>query len=628
MKDWNTFFVFAGLCFLLTNAAQVTVHDASELVALFQSGNVPDDIALADDLDFSDTNLINPLGSNNGTCQGYSGVFNGKGHSIKGLEMNATKYAGLFCSLKDATVQNLVFDPSCSFNGTEGAGALSVNLTGSVLIQNVTNKAAVSGNVKAGGLIGYAEGIEEELSISFDECVNEGNVTKAGTGRVFVGGLVGLIYRNKNLTIAVSKCINNGHAIEGYDAGGFFGSVQNNDNVVMTLSHATNNGTLFGAFSGGFCAHVLENTNVVLAFSSCTNNGDASDGVSGGFVASITSNPSVSVTFVKSTNNGAVSAVNSGGFVGLMTANKQVSVTIMSSANNGDVFGNGRYATMNIGGFIGRISKNSNITLALSSSANNGRVTWTSSLIGGFVGEIESNTKMAMTISNSTNNGDATGNDFYTGGFVGHIKLDREAQTFALDIINSANKGEISCTRGVACGLFYVAPACKGEVTTTVLNSINRGNVSAANAYGITNIVTTAKNVVSMGDVNGTTGSAYTFWNASTDVRLFFGMNGTCANCSADTILFAHNSSTGFYEVVRNGEHVEDILNAKSLDQNYGMLWTSDLELFDAPPTPPTPTPSPSPAPYPSPSSKSGATHCALSLLAVFFMGALFMMAL
>ena len=105
-------------------ADHVHVDSAEKLIRLFEeAGGKPLEthIEVTADLDFSFHTL--PLGAfSNGTCVSFSGVFQGNGHSIKGLKMNNTKNegynnSGLFCSLKDATVENLVIDSSCSFIG-------------------------------------------------------------------------------------------------------------------------------------------------------------------------------------------------------------------------------------------------------------------------------------------------------------------------------------------------------------------------------------------------------------------------------------------------------------------------------------------------------------------------------
>ena len=156
---------------------------------------------------------------------------------------------------------------------------------------------------------------------------------------------------------------------------------------------------------------------------------------------------------------------------------------------------------------------------------------------------------MTMMISNSVNNGNVTGSGRSVGGFVG------------------------------ACGIMYASFNKHIILKTKMKNSINKGSVSAStNGYGITNNIIVARNVVSMGDVTGPSGS-FTFWNASTDVDLFHGLHGKCINCSDNATLFKWNTSTGFYEVVETGEHVDDILNDDSVNQHFGIVWTSQLDL-------------------------------------------------
>ena len=152
--------------------------------------------------------------------------------------------------------------------------------------------------------------------------------------------------------------------------------------------------------------------------------------------------------------------------------------------------------------------------------------------------------------------------------------------TLSLFIINSANKGSISAKGGMACGVSCVHPERNFNVNTTILNSINKGSVNAGtDAYGITNNITKSRNVVSMGEVTGSSGF-FSFWKSSTDVDLFFGLKSKCKNCSAKATLFEHNTSTGFYEV-ESHELVHDLLNDEAVNQHFGMVWTSELELVD-----------------------------------------------
>ena len=128
------------------------------------------------------------------------------------------KSAGLFCRLKNATVENLVIDSSCSFNGSS-VGALSVLVSGQFNAANITNYATVNGAEIVGGFIGEVSTSGQTSFVSVRECVNKGNVDGSGS---YVGGFVGVISDGTYTTF--SKCVNNGTVTGGiYYAGGFIG---------------------------------------------------------------------------------------------------------------------------------------------------------------------------------------------------------------------------------------------------------------------------------------------------------------------------------------------------------------------------------------------------------------------
>ena len=277
------------------------------------------------------------------------------------------------------------------------------------------------------------------------------------------------------------------------------------------------------------------------------------------------------MSFENCVNDGTVTGSQGvGGFVGQVEDNTNMDMTISNSTSNGDVTGSDV-----VGGFVGWIGRNTNMTMTISNSTNNGNVIGGGN-VGGFVGFIVGNTNMTMTISNSVNNGDVTGSSF-VGGFVGEVY----SFSWSLFIINSANRGGVQAKSGMACGVFCVDPEYNINVNTTILNSINKGSVNArTNVYGITNNITKARNMVSMGDVTSSSGS-YSFWNTSTDVDLFFGLKSKCKNCGANATLFEHNTNTRFYEVVESHKLVHELLNDEAVSQHFGMVWTSELELVD-----------------------------------------------
>ena len=324
----------------------------------------------------------------------------------------------------------------------------------------------------------------------------------------------------------------------------------------------------------------------------------------GGFVGAINGfNNEIEMTFKDCVNDGNITGSGYiGGFVGGIINTLNLMMTISNCTNNGNctILSDSRY----VGGFVGAISQCSNMTINIYSIVNNGAITGGSN-VGGFVGHLSVGTNMTMIISNSMNTGEISGKSS-AGGFVSSISTGSGAESVLFGIINSVNKGSVSA-EAYACGMFHIEYNTDLDVLTAIHNSINKGSVSAETyAYGIANTVRAANNVVSMGEIAASSDS-FTFWESSTDVDLFFGLDGKCVNCTENTTLFVHNTNTGFYEV-GSGEHVHDLLNAEVEKQNYGIFWTKELDLVDQLVEPsPSPSPLPSPSLFsPSPSSQSG----------------------
>ena len=257
--------------------------NAYDLISLFKhaTGNtLQTDIEVTADLDFSSSALTLPLGAfSNGTCVAFSGVFQGNGHSIKGLKMDNTGNslyddAGLFCSLKDATVENLVIDSSCSFTG-DSAGALSVSVNGSLTVKSTTNNAAVNGKWRVGGFIGTLEYMQEGVSLTLENCTNEGNMTAAGE----VGGLIGYIGYNNNAVVKMNNCHCHGFITgEGQcGVGGLIGRVFSNTAITILLLNNSNNGNVKGSTEniGGFIG-LIDYDGANIQIMNCANFGNVS----------------------------------------------------------------------------------------------------------------------------------------------------------------------------------------------------------------------------------------------------------------------------------------------------------------------------------------------------------------
>ena len=391
----------------------------------------------------------------------------------------------------------------------------------------------------------------------------------------FTGYSAGALSVTATGSLTVTSTTNKASVSGIQSVGGLIGFLQS---TVLSFDGCANDAVITGSkyFVGGFVGRIISNPNMVIIISNSISSGriNGTPRYAGGFVGEIYGNTSMIMTISSSINNGIVTGSNYvGGFFGNVHRNPGMTMTISSSINHGVVTGN-EY----VGGFAGYIDGNTNTNMIISNSINSGIVTGSENNVGGFVGYISFNINMNMTVSNSTNSGISTTERSNVGGFVGCICSSHHS---FLTIINSANKGSIFARSGVAYG-FVGVRFYSPSVETTVINSINKGSVNAGEyAYGITDNITMARNVVSMGGVTGASGS-FTFWNTSTDVDLFYASKDNCFNCSDDATLFQHNTSTGFYEVVENGEHVDDLLNNESVSRHFGMMWTSELELVDS----------------------------------------------
>lgn len=119
----------------------------------------------------------------------------------------------------------------------------------------------------------------------------------------------------------------------------------------------------------------------------------------------------------------------------------------------------------------------------------------------------------------------------------------------------------------------------KDDLSITVMNSMNKGRVDGnTSGFWITNIVTRANNVVSIGEVIGSS-DAFTFWAMSIDVDMIYCMEGNCKRCDSCVTLFVCDNETKKCKGVEDGVQINSLLNEESKKQGYGMIWNNDLEL-------------------------------------------------
>ena len=404
----------------VSQGAVKEVRTAQELIELFEGTNkttVDSDIILLSDLDFSGANLTIPLGSiTDFDCVSFSGKLQGNGHSIKGLTMDNSgrqdfMSAALFCSLENATIENLVVDQSCSFKG-EASGSIASLVTGSLVMRNVINKAPVEGTECPGGFFGWVYTAEKGKTLVFDKCVNEGNIS----GSSGAGGFVGQFVFNINSTLTMSNCENKGNVVaEHEEGGGFVGTFRYNYNMNVCISQTTNYGNVSGAFKiGGFAGSLQALTYPEMV--------QTIRGHKKRALKAVETEKAMSFVLSQFTNNGHIVATPSyyykytqaGGIIGALFAedNKTLDVTISGSVNNEDVhcIGNSSYA----GGLVGYVDTPSELnvlTLKVASSFNGAIITAINGTSCGlFCVNSQHESHVQVTVLNSINKGDIDAN--------------------------------------------------------------------------------------------------------------------------------------------------------------------------------------------------------------------------
>lgn len=499
------------------------VRTADELISIFndKTGSVVEtDIELLQDLDFSNAGLTLPLGAKSfDSCIPFSGTMHGNGFSLK----------------------NLIIE-NHNKEGYQGAGLFCGLGNASVVNLFIDSSCSFRANY-VGALSVTVLG-----SLTVSNVTNKADVFGDVSAGGFIGSIADLKWGSKIITI--EKSVNHGTVDGSTDIGGFIGTIDTNTGLSFSFLKSTNNGNLGGSSSqvGGLVGNFRLNTNTTVAISNFVNNGKVSGNQ------------------------------NVGGVIGLLEGNENIVLTMMGLTSNGDTTASG----FSVGGIIGTIQRNTNVISSLQYCINNGYVLGHGSAVGGFVGTITNNKQEEIYFSSCANNGNVNGTNGYVAGLIGDIDLSFSLNGLSLTVINSENLGRVSSTGRSACGFFCVALNATFNVRTTVMNSINKGNVvSSTDAFGISNTVTMARSVVSIGDVNGDSGS-FTFWMTSNDVDLFFSLKDRCSNCVGETLI-QFNQSKRSFEVVESGQNVHDILNMESTKQQYDMTWTKDLELIAKP---------------------------------------------
>lgn len=126
-----------------------------------------------------------PIGPVEGSS--YTGTFDGKGYTIKNLNVSGSGNIGLFGYVSGGTIRNLTVAGSVTATGGRAGGITCTLIDG--LIENCANLCTVTytgADGSVGGIVGYAYPIDDSVAIR--DCYNIGKID----GGTRTGGILGL----------------------------------------------------------------------------------------------------------------------------------------------------------------------------------------------------------------------------------------------------------------------------------------------------------------------------------------------------------------------------------------------------------------------------------------------------
>lgn len=429
----------------------VEVSTGEQLKAIQNAGSeaLGYNYALMGDINASDVSGYEAIG--NGSSNGFTGTFDGRGNRIIGLNVSGDD-AGIFSTVGTTTVNN--------DDGT------TTTYTGTVKDLNIYSS-TFTGTTTAGAVAGENNGRIEGIVTFGNTVTSKGNA----------GGIVGVNYSGK-----FTDDKNDGELTNGiYD-------VESTGSVIAGSSSAVAGG-LVGRNDGG-----LANS---FSDSAVTVDTNVTSGTSAGLGGVVGINNG-NVQYVDSlgvTNGGATGSSNIGGIIGTNNGN------MYSGYNESIVSGKD-----NVGGIIGENNIDaevSNIVNATSVTGEDKTPTQDDDDISKYVGGLVGTNSGSVT--NGRNNGTITGTN-YVGGMVGSNEADATLKNLVND--SSASITGEQYVGGIA-GDNAGTITTGNEETDETVNLINRGTITGQQYVGgvagsNSGIITNANNDVELNVKDGT----------------------------------------------------------------------------------------------------------------------------
>ncbi len=300
------------------------IGTAEEFMALMNgTANLSGDYKLTADIDLT--------GLAQKPISGFTGTFDGDGHTISGINITGTANdVGLFgvvggTATDPVVIKNLTISGQINGATFSAIGGLVGKVTGCLEIDNVTNKCIVStSGDQVGGIIGFvsvASGACANISIA--NTVNDAEIN----GDQYVGGLVGHVDYNAaalSSTFSISKSANYKNVTSNTNTqiGGIVGYYCfRADNVTSSFTELYNTGDVSGTkYVGGIIGY----TNIPVAdkitVENVLNTGDltATSGVLGGIMGGAINNAGgKDIIFRNVYSSGTVTGTGSATFEGV-----------------------------------------------------------------------------------------------------------------------------------------------------------------------------------------------------------------------------------------------------------------------------------------------------------------------
>lgn len=432
------------------------------------------------------------------TFQGFTGVFDGNGHTVKTTVplFNAPQGA----TIKNLVVENLEADGYISTANNTAAVASGTSFECNFF--NILTRADVGTTSTATGVSTRAAGIAGRTGgyTIFERCTNEGDLS----GNDICGGMTSLVSTDDGSYAVFINCVNKGNITTGNSsAGGIAASVEGPAGTTVFYNCRNEGDVTSPGGAGGILSYTTNTQGLVkLRMYGCTNKGVITS--TGSHAAGMVSYATVPTTIENCINEqdgkilaGTDNASNQdkgGGMVGYSTGRMFIS----GCKNHAPIDGAGQ--TGGIGGWL----FNTNVTVQ--NCQNYGAVTSRKNYAGGIVARSDNgadyNKEVNTLIADCTNEGDVTS---YTGTVAGICTYSQAPATF----IRCVNKGKVSAREDTPANIGVTAGGIAGNYVAplTVIDCRNEGAVTGKGQYTVDESGTvTAQSSGNAGGIVGSSG--------------------------------------------------------------------------------------------------------------------------